>query len=340
MAGEIMNLETNFYSKQFLATHIVRREGNELMSETADIPQDTPWKTAILGRVWQWAKNETNSPDAVNGIFHDKLMTAVNVTYRRESLDDLQSLKGRLTHLIENAKTYEEFKKTIFSEAYVNPAGLGSLDPLIAQAEERLKQIEAQIAAPKSKDEKNSPLQTQLQKLHENLGIALTQIFKKSPKELEGLFRIEGEGPKVTEHARQFIELDPATLNEELKKENSPHNIAKAMTRAIRESKPLLIDSDAYPFFIAADKAATPEEKIKILKAAMRMLPSENQAVLKMLFTNLREFSKLQADTKMNPTNLAIVWGPNLLQSPPAKILDDMNAVNNLTKFMIENDVF
>lgn len=336
---QIMNLETNTYPKEFYATHIVEKKEGELVSR--DAPASQGLTIGNRWRIVQWWQGDNTSPDALNGIFSEKLRSLLESPYRNEDPSDINQMKGRLEHLIENARVFEEVKKEIFSNAWASPVMLPSLSDLIQQAEMRKQQLEADlVGSPK----KESPRKQQLQNLEQSLALAWTYLFNREPKQLDEVFRLAGEGNRVATLTSHFTQLPPDALKVEFSKENSPHNIATAMKRAISQLDPPLVPNDKYPFFLAADKETDRAKKIAILKSAIRGLPPENQAILKMALANLRELAKTHAEHRMSALNLTVVWGPTLLRIPkdvpPENFLQETAAANNIVKFLIDNDVF
>ena len=150
-----MDIEHDSFPKEYFASHIVQKQGHELVSKDAAAPQNAPWRTAILGRAVQRYWQDDTSPDALNGIFQEKFEALLGTYFRNDQAEELNQLKGRLTHLIDNAKAFEEFKREIFSKAWVTPVGLTSLEPLIQQAESRKQQVAAYLAT--LQESKDSP---------------------------------------------------------------------------------------------------------------------------------------------------------------------------------------
>ena len=125
-----MDIESQTYSDDYFATHIIKKEGSGLVSEETANRQDVPWKTGNVGRAVQWWYQDASSPDAITSVFKEKLETVVGTIFRNTAVD-LNAMRDRLTHLVENAKAYEKFKVKIFSGAYTSPVALVSLSDLI-----------------------------------------------------------------------------------------------------------------------------------------------------------------------------------------------------------------
>ena len=347
-----MDLEKKTYDLEFFATHVIEKQGQDgkfkLVSQETTHPQDQPWRVPLMGRMYQWYTQDNASPDAVNQVFLSSLQSILSETYRTENPQDLENLKGRLDHLIGNARAFEQFKGRIFSQAWVSPVKLVPLSPYIEQAERLKEQIESKLTKPISAPD--SPGRQQLLKTNAMLQVGFNHLLRVNPSRLEGVFRLQGNESKVQELFSAIENSSLEDFKDKLLPSVSPHDIAKAMARAVRKHKPPLISADIYPFFIAADSSKTPEEKIKILKSAIGLLSPENKECLKTILNGLNTLTSMKETTLMDSANLATVWGPNLLISPEdkslspvesaAKNLADIKAVNSVVKFMIEKDLF
>lgn len=325
-----MDILNQNYDRQFFATHVVRREGDRLISQDTPIKQDVPWGTGVLTRSWQWWQGDKSSPDQVNGVFVETFQKVLDDTYRHDPRE-LTALRERLTHLIENGKVYEEFKKHIFSQATLRPYGLSPLTPLIERAEEQRANIDKLLAA-----KGQGPQQHKMEKLGQALEIVLTKLLTNIP---EGVFRVEGEGTQVTSWANDIKNKSLEELKEKIDGEHSPHTLAKAIARVVRDLDPPLIGAEVYPFFMAAAEETNEREKKTILRSAIGLLPPENKKILNMLLSSLRTIRESSALNKMTASNLAIVWAPNLLQSPQDLLIADLQKTLNVTTFMIQNDL-
>lgn len=71
--------------------------------------------------------------------------------------------------------------------------------------------------------------------------------------------------------------------------------------------------------------------------ALLKKLPRKNQIVLKYLFGFLLEVSRSAEVNKMTPSNLGIVFGPNLVWSRDVTSLMAMAKINNFTAYLIEH---
>lgn len=329
-----MDIERQTFSGDYFATHIIKKEGSGLVSEETPNRQDVPWKTGNVGRVVQWWNQDNSSPDAINSVFIEKLEVLVGTIFRAEDSNDM---RDRLTHLVENAKAYEQFKGKIFSGAYTSPVGLVSLEGLIKKAELVLANID------KPKD---SPRKDKLEKVH--LGVEkVMQKIHRTEKLPEGLFRLSGVNDTVKALAEKFAKADAETIQTEVDKEDNLHNLTGGIKTAVRNLK---IGEQLYPFFLSAVRQTdlkTGEvvlvqdeaEKIKLLKIAIKNLPEGERVLLKSILIHLNKIAERDKETKMGFPNLAVVWGPNLMtppeKLPPVEIMMDTKYTNSLAELMI-----
>jgi hypothetical protein len=82
-------------------------------------------------------------------------------------------------------------------------------------------------------------------------------------------------------------------------------------------------------------------DKLIEVKNLVQMLPPENYAVLEFLMRHLLKVSQFSAENKMEPSNLAIVFGPSLLRTKDDQMqsayadMVNMSFQNSLIESMI-----
>jgi len=82
------------------------------------------------------------------------------------------------------------------------------------------------------------------------------------------------------------------------------------------------------------------EARLTQIKEIVNSLPHAHQAAVKYLFRFLNEVTQHSEQNRMSPSNLAIVFGPNILRSPSetiASVMADAPLVNLVTQEMIEH---
>lgn len=345
-----MDIQRTRYDTEFFATHIVKKEEDaKLVSQDSNQRQDQAWWTGNLGRAVQKYQKDDTSPDAVNQVFIKNFEGVLDEYYRTDIPEPMEDLKNRLNTLIGNARAFEEHKTKLFAKAWTPPVGLASLKIFITNADALKQKLEARIAAtPEVRGKENK---VRVEKMQQVLGLALTQLLKiaeTDPKRLDEIFRLTGDRAEVQTVLTRLESDELGALGQKFAEQKNVHNIANIITKTVANLK--LITPESYPYFMRAADEKDPAKKMTLLKSAIKFLPPENQALLKMLFTNLRTLSQKEKDTRMGPSNLAIVFGPNLFPPPEkpgeppleyaARALAATKPANELAKLLIETDVF
>ncbi|KAM9221365.1 rho GTPase-activating protein 1 isoform 2-T3 [Dugong dugon] len=79
-------------------------------------------------------------------------------------------------------------------------------------------------------------------------------------------------------------------------------------------------------------------QRVEVMLQVLRTLPEENYQVLRFLIAFLVQISAHSDQNKMTNTNLAVVFGPNLLWAKDAAItLKAINPINTFTKFLLDH---
>jgi len=137
------------------------------------------------------------------------------------------------------------------------------------------------------------------------------EVIEKQGTDVQGLFRLSGSRGRVL----QVIQLYNSGTRVEIYKEDI-HDITGVFKQYIRELPDPLFCYHLYQEWLTAyDEDCTPDT-VTNLKALLAKLPLINWKILNRLFSLLHTISQKAEETKMNASNLAIVWTPNLLKSP------------------------
>jgi hypothetical protein len=144
----------------------------------------------------------------------------------------------------------------------------------------------------------------------------------------EGIFRIPGSGAAVKAIEQRLGDQDLELTSED------PHTVASAVKGVLRNMKEPLLTSALAPEWIAlgakADRTA--------LAALVDRLPPDNKRVCARLFPFLSVVAMNSPVNKMDATNLAVCFGPNLI---PLTNPMDIKAVNSCVAALITNaDIF
>ncbi|EFC49102.1 hypothetical protein NAEGRDRAFT_78320 [Naegleria gruberi] len=105
-----------------------------------------------------------------------------------------------------------------------------------------------------------------------------------------------------------FVEIFP---------QNTINNVSSLLKMYIRELPEPLMTFDHYDMFIASDGIPDDEVRLKVIRNVLRFLPRSNYFVLKKLCKFLNTIHNNSSINKMDASNLAIVFAPNILRPPP-----------------------
>ncbi|KAK9745666.1 BAR domain [Popillia japonica] len=150
----------------------------------------------------------------------------------------------------------------------------------------------------------------------------------------EGLFRVAGS---VTRVKRLKLSIDSGCFSFLLPEYRDVHVIAATLKMYLRELPEPLLTSMLYNEWINAMKYPE-EQKLSVIQSILDKLPQANRDNLTYLIQFLSQLSK-HSETKMNPSNIAIVMAPNLLWQD-REMLDSMSncaIINMVIECLINN---
>uniref|UniRef100_A0A673TPF9 Rho GTPase activating protein 1 n=1 Tax=Suricata suricatta TaxID=37032 RepID=A0A673TPF9_SURSU len=149
----------------------------------------------------------------------------------------------------------------------------------------------------------------------------------------EGIFRRSANTQVVREVQQKYNMGLPVDFDQY----NDLHLPAVILKTFLRELPEPLLTFDLYPHvvgFLNIDESQRVEATLQVL----RTLPEENYQVLRFLTAFLVQISAHCDQNKMTNTNLAVVFGPNLLWAKDAAItLKAINPINTFTKFLLDH---
>jgi len=152
----------------------------------------------------------------------------------------------------------------------------------------------------------------------------------------EGLFRISGNADDITDSKRLFDTGKDVNFNEE----KNPHNVASLLKLYLRELPEPLFTYERYDDFIKASASSHGiKDRLAGLRKLILELPPFNKTVLEYLVRFLHNLSKRWKINKMTPSNLAIVFAPNLLypkEREMMKLMEENFHSNGIMESVIE----
>ncbi|XP_024119166.1 rho GTPase-activating protein 23 isoform X3 [Oryzias melastigma] len=138
--------------------------------------------------------------------------------------------------------------------------------------------------------------------------------------EYTGIYRVPGNNAMVSnlqEHLNKGLDIN--TTEERWQDLNVISSLLKSFFRKLPE--PLFTD-DKYSDFIEANRIKDTEERLKTMKKLIHDLPDYYHHTLKFLVGHLKRVADHSEKNKMEPRNLALVFGPTLVRTSEDNMTD------------------
>nr|XP_020467426.1 rho GTPase-activating protein 21-like isoform X2 [Monopterus albus] len=138
--------------------------------------------------------------------------------------------------------------------------------------------------------------------------------------EYTGIYRVPGNNAMVSnlqEHLNKGMDIN--TAEEKWQDLNVMSSLLKSFFRKLPE--PLFTD-DKYSDFIDANRIADGEDRLKTMKKLIHDLPDHYFHTLKFLMGHLKRVADHSEKNKMEPRNLALVFGPTLVRTSEDSMTD------------------
>uniref|UniRef100_A0A3Q2Y826 Rho GTPase activating protein 23b n=1 Tax=Hippocampus comes TaxID=109280 RepID=A0A3Q2Y826_HIPCM len=135
-----------------------------------------------------------------------------------------------------------------------------------------------------------------------------------------GIYRVPGNNAMVSnlqEHLNKGFDIN--TAEERWQDLNVISSLLKAFLRKLPE--PLFTD-DKYIYFIDANRIEDTRDRLKTLKKLIHDLPDHYYHTLKFLMCHLKRVADHSEKNKMEPRNLALVFGPTLVRTSEDNMTD------------------
>ncbi|XP_068443408.1 rho GTPase-activating protein 36 isoform X2 [Clinocottus analis] len=194
--------------------------------------------------------------------------------------------------------------------------------------------------------------------------LSLNPIYKQVPRVLErccshieshglqtvGIFRVGSSKKRV----RQLLEDFDRGVDVQLDEEHSVHDVAALLKEFLREIPDPLLPREMYPAFLHATSLRAADQ-LQYLQHLLFLLPPCNCDTLLRLLSLLHTVQSFSQDSvgtdgeeipgnKMTAANLAVIFGPNLLQrerggdaSIHATGIEDSTAIISATLVLVQN---
>ncbi|XP_008050496.1 rho GTPase-activating protein 21 isoform X2 [Carlito syrichta] len=132
--------------------------------------------------------------------------------------------------------------------------------------------------------------------------------------EYTGIYRVPGNNAAISSMQEELNKgmADIDIQDDKWRDLNVISSLLKSFFRKLPEP---LFTNDKYADFIEANRKEDPLDRLKTLKRLIRDLPEHHYETLKFLSAHLKTVAENSEKNKMEPRNLAIVFGPTLVRT-------------------------
>ncbi|XP_034045436.1 rho GTPase-activating protein 23 isoform X3 [Thalassophryne amazonica] len=138
--------------------------------------------------------------------------------------------------------------------------------------------------------------------------------------EYTGIYRVPGNNAMVStlqDQLNKGVDINPA--EEKWQDLNVVSSLLKSFFRKLPEP---LFTNDKYNDFIDANRLENPSDRLRTMKKLIRDLPDHYYHTLKFLIGHLKTVADHSDKNKMEPRNLALVFGPTLVRTSEDNMKD------------------
>eukprot|EP01133_Synstelium_polycarpum_P016697 gene16697-19850_t len=155
----------------------------------------------------------------------------------------------------------------------------------------------------------------------------------------QGLFRVSPNQLDV-DSLKESLNMCPVKDLDNVIGKSGPHQLAAVLKAFFRDMAPPLLTHDLFDRIVdLADAECTVTDKIAQLRTLLARIPACNQATLQTVVLLLRTVGQNSERNKMSYSNLAIVFGPNLIKPAHQTIETSLKIplINNMITLMLDN---
>uniref|UniRef100_A0A8C1YD70 Rho GTPase activating protein 21a n=1 Tax=Cyprinus carpio TaxID=7962 RepID=A0A8C1YD70_CYPCA len=133
--------------------------------------------------------------------------------------------------------------------------------------------------------------------------------------EYTGIYRVPGNNAAISIMQEELNNKGMGDIDIEDDKWKDLNVISSLLKSFFRKLPEPLFTNERYADFIDANRIEDPVERLKVLKRLLHELPDHHYETLKFLSGHLKTVAENSEKNKMEPRNLAIVFGPTLVRT-------------------------
>ncbi|XP_076617514.1 rho GTPase-activating protein 21a isoform X5 [Chaetodon auriga] len=133
--------------------------------------------------------------------------------------------------------------------------------------------------------------------------------------EYTGIYRVPGNNAAISNMQEELNNKGMNDIDIQDDKWRDLNVISSLLKSFFRKLPEPLFTNEKYTDFIEANRTEDPVERLKVLKRLLHELPDHHYETLKFLSAHLKTVAENSEKNKMEPRNLAIVFGPTLVRT-------------------------
>ncbi|XP_034416206.1 rho GTPase-activating protein 21 isoform X2 [Cyclopterus lumpus] len=133
--------------------------------------------------------------------------------------------------------------------------------------------------------------------------------------EYTGIYRVPGNNAAISNMQEELNNKGMNDIDIQDDKWRDLNVISSLLKSFFRKLPEPLFTNDRYADFIDGNRTQDPVERLKVLKRLLHELPDHHYETLKFLSAHLKTVADNSEKNKMEPRNLAIVFGPTLVRT-------------------------
>ncbi|XP_028289929.1 rho GTPase-activating protein 21-like isoform X2 [Gouania willdenowi] len=133
--------------------------------------------------------------------------------------------------------------------------------------------------------------------------------------EYTGIYRVPGNNAAISSMQEELNHKGLNDIDVQDDKWRDLNVISSLLKSFFRKLPEPLFTNDRYADFIDANRIEDPVERLQVLKRLLHELPDHHYETLKFLSAHLKTVAENSEKNKMEPRNLAIVFGPTLVRT-------------------------
>lgn len=133
--------------------------------------------------------------------------------------------------------------------------------------------------------------------------------------EYTGIYRVPGNNAAISIMQEELNNKGMADIDIQDDKWKDLNVISSLLKSFFRKLPEPLFTNERYGDFIDGNRTEDPVERLKVLKRLLHELPDHHYETLKFLSAHLKTVAENSEKNKMEPRNLAIVFGPTLVRT-------------------------